>query len=190
MGWAVGSVDGSAHDWGVKSLAYPKNQEGKAFKAIRDFMISAHEQYLFERVYYEQTFLPREERDEHGNLKSREGAFADRFVQFGLTAVIMGTCEELGLPHYQVPIHSWRKRFIGTAKALPGLKGHRATKWFKDQAIAACCKRGWLVDDHNAAEALGILDYALCTCDRSYKVRTDSIFRRAEDAMADARAVA
>ncbi|ALJ98291.1 Hypothetical protein BIBO1_0908 [Brucella inopinata BO1] len=64
---------------------------------------------------------------------------------------------------------SWRSFFIGVTQApksvTDGLEGPKKTgkarQWLKDQAVAACKARGFETIDDNAAEAIGILFWAL-----------------------------
>jgi hypothetical protein len=67
---------------------------------------------------------------------------------------------------YGVPIQSWRKHFLGrgsgfkrdhTKKGKPYLPGEDP----KEIAIQKCGEFGWFTDVADAAEACGILDYAL-----------------------------
>jgi len=41
-------------------------------------------------------------------------------------------------------------------------------------------ERGWYVTYHDEAEALGLLDFTLCSIDSLYAGRTDPVFRRVE----------
>lgn len=106
--------------------------------------------------------------------------FATREQQSMVVGLIAATARRFNCEYRQVLIADWRKRFLGTTKALPGLKGDKARKWFKDQAIVACARRGWDITQEDAAEACGILDFGLATISRDYASRGDRLFWRAE----------
>lgn len=53
----------------------------------------------------------------------------------------------------------WRKHFIGRGSAPLGVLNKR--KWLKAAVIDECCRRGWNPTDDNAADALGLLSYAM-----------------------------
>jgi hypothetical protein len=96
-----------------------------------------------------------------------------------LPAIIMHICYEAKIPYAWVAIDDWRERFLGTKRAPPGLVQREArTKWFKDSALSTCLQHGWLVEDHNAAEALGIMYYGLCCASPAFLRRSGPEYRR------------
>ena len=44
----------------------------------------------------------------------------------------------------------------------------------------ACQARGWMVENDNVADALGIMNFGCCIIDPNYAVRQGPLFRRAE----------
>lgn len=82
------------------------------------------------------------------------------------------TAEKVAFQHgaraYKVSISEWRKHFIGRGG---GFKRDPATKKYlpgenpKELAIQQCARYGWHTDVADAAEACGILDYALSITD-------------------------
>lgn len=75
----------------------------------------------------------------------------------------------------------WRARFIGQARAPASITRSEArTSWLKDQAIKACVDRCWYVTEHDEADALGMLDFAMAAVDQDYRHRTDPLARRAD----------
>lgn len=70
---------------------------------------------------------------------------------------------------YKVLIQEWRKHFIGRGA---GFRRDPATKRYlpgedpKELAIQQCARYGWHTDIADAAEACGILDFALAEMDR------------------------
>ena len=82
---------------------------------------------------------------------------------------------------HAVAIQSWRSHFLGVAQAPKGMaKGDVRTNWLKDAAIKKCMERGWLVQYHDEAEALGIMDFALACLDAGYDQKIGPYVRRAE----------
>lgn len=65
---------------------------------------------------------------------------------------------------YKVDISSWRKHFIGRGsgfKKTPDKKAYLPGEDPKELAVQTCADYGWHTDVADAAEAIGILDYAL-----------------------------
>lgn len=91
------------------------------------------------------------------------------------------TRNALGKEPTESTVQDMRKRFIGTNTVPPGLtRPDIRRQWLKDQAIKACAMRGWLVEDHNVAEALGHCDHALSTLSHRHAGKSDVLFRRAD----------
>lgn len=167
-GWAVGHPNDTKPLWGVLKLKQWGDAEGERLVEFNEWLTKTIAENGVTHLFYEAPFLPR-----HLNFHSIE-------PQFFLIGHInyVAACREI--PVQQVAMQSWRSRFLGTTKAPPGLKGDVARKELKQMALRACALRGWLVDNDNAAEALGILDFGLSTLDRKHAGRADILFRRAE----------
>lgn len=169
-GYAIGSTDGAKPVWGVFRSASWGDQEGRGLCRFYDFLEETHRSYQLDAIFYEMTFIAHQ-----SGLESQRSKFL-------LEAAInmFGFRQKIDVKH--VPLQSWRSRFLGTSKAPPHYRGNQSLsrQWFKEQAIAKCAERGWLVDDHNAAEALAICDYGLCSLSDHYVHRTAPLFRRAQ----------
>jgi hypothetical protein len=169
FGWAIGTDElDDKPKWGVEKLGMSSSNEGMIYataaKRVRTLIEWGAEKVFFEEPIH----LPTDK-------------LQLLYLTIGVPAIIMLTCQEAGVPCACVPIDEWRNRFLGTKRAPPGLNQRAArTSWFKDKAISTCLQRGWLVEDHNAAEALGIMDYGLCCVSRKYLTRTGPIHRRAQ----------
>ena len=79
---------------------------------------------------------------------------------FGLSAIADMAFHNLGLMRghdiqavYEVPPQTWRKHFLG--------KGRGPREEMKAAALTRCRQLGFEPDDDNAADALGLLDYAM-----------------------------
>lgn len=84
----------------------------------------------------------------------------------GLGAIVEKFAYQTKALAYAVDISTWRKHFLGrgsgfkrdkTKKGKPYLPGEDP----KELALQRCEQYGWHTDIHDAAEACGILDYAL-----------------------------
>ena len=168
FGWAVGYRGMAKPVWGVEKLPKPAGREGVTFIHMSDLLNKIITEHDVERVFFEQTFLPNNDQ------------LGIRYQQIGLMTHIQSVCERAGVRSMQANIRDWRKRFIGKTKSPPHLKGHHSRQWWKDQSVKSCFERGWVTDDDNAADALGIMDFGLCCVDPRYTQQTDALFRRAE----------
>lgn len=99
--------------------------------------------------------------------------------QNAVIAVVWLAAELNGIPVAPIDVNAMRSRFIGTSH-ITGLQGEALTKELKQRAVKACAMRGWLVEDHNVAEALGHLDYALSVVDRRHAGKMDVLSARTE----------
>lgn len=165
-GWAIGAPNGKPL-WGLLKLKKWGDDEGERLVEFDIWIRKIITEHHITHVFYEAPFLPG-----HGNFHSIE-------PQFFLIGHINYVSALHKLPVQQVAMQSWRSRFLGTTKAV-GLKGEAARKELKQMAIRACAIRGWLVENDNCAEALGILDYGLSALDRKHAGKADILFRRAE----------
>lgn len=78
----------------------------------------------------------------------KAGINAGRLL-IGLASVTEMIGERRGLRVYEVASNTVRKHFCGDGRAQ------------KDDVVAECRRRGWEPVDHNAADALALLDYAV-----------------------------
>jgi hypothetical protein len=99
-------------------------------------------------------------------------------MQIGAINMVAYSC---AIPVWEIDVNQMRERFIGHTKAPPGLVLNGSGRdWLKHKAVAECAKRGWFTDDHNVAEALGHLDFALSTLSKRHASQSDVLFRRIE----------
>lgn len=167
FGWAVGSDEiDSVPKWGVINLGQAGSNEGLMYELCAQ-RVRAMRDMGVQKIFFEKP------------IKFPHDKIAGDMIKFGVPAIILHTCYLLKIPCAWVEVDDWRDRFHGTNKAPPGLTQQDARRqWWKETAISTCLQRGWIVDDDNAAEALGIMDYGLCTLSRKYQSRTDPVFRR------------
>lgn len=170
-GWAVGSTEGERPTWGVFRQLPWRDDEPERLAQFRDWLVETARYHGVTHLFYESPIDPRG----LSFIKSFDTT-AKQSMQIG---IILMVAHDLKLTVAQVPIDSWRSRFMGATK-VPGLKGDHARKELKLMALKACALRGWYVEENDAADALGVLDYGLATLSRKYAGSADVIFRRRE----------
>lgn len=168
-GWACGSTDGARPTWGVFQLPSWGTEEGKHLHSFKKFLDRTITDYRPDVLFYEDGFIGAQGSISQSSKAQMNGLIWERAYVYNVRL-------------FKVPIGSWRKRFLGTTKAPPHerVKRDGNRKWLKQKAVEVCSQRGWLVEDDNAAEALGIMDFGLACISTEYAGKTDSIFRRLE----------
>lgn len=168
-GWAVGRPLEVKPSYGLFALPPWGDDEGHRICSFEDWLTTKIKSAGVTHLFYE---APVDISFKRFDITIKQGA------QIGY---IWGTAYRCGkIPVAEIPVDSWRSRFLGTTKAPPGLKGDNARQALKQMALKACAMRDWLVDDDNIAEALGLLDFALSTLSQRHAGHRDPIFRRAE----------
>lgn len=103
----------------------------------------------------------------------------------GLGAIVEKFAFQTKALAYAVDIATWRKHFIGRGsgfkrdQAKPGkVKPYLPGEDPKELAIQRCEQYGWHTDIHDAAEACGILDYALSIIPDYHRPWRDQLLMR------------
>ncbi len=171
LGWAIGNNGMKRPHFGLLPLPAGRSDDGLACSALARWLNERIDEHGISHFFYEEPLLP-----PGSSLRSR-------LVIFKIDGIIEMVGHDRRIGVFEAGISDWRKRFIGTNRAPPSFQHPKgaSTQWFKQRAIEEAAKRGWLTDDHNVAEALGIMDYGLCCIDRSYVSQTDPFNRRAEE---------
>lgn len=156
--------------WGVQEFDSYGENGVMLVRSVRKFMISKLEIVRPDFVYCEQIVI----NAKHINLPVT-------YQQFAVVAGIEAACDFVGCECFMVDIGTWRKRFLGRGNA-PKWAVDR-TDWLKDAAKRAALERGWLIDNHHAAEAAAIWDYGAAHCDIEYRRKTAARVTRARMAM-------
>jgi len=167
-GWAIGTPCDGKPVWGVFTLPTWGNHEGERLLSFWRWLRTTLADNEISHCFYEDYV---EVRGKSYDVAMKQG------MQIGIIELL---CAEMNIPLKVVPVAAWRTRFLGTTKATPGLKGVYEAEDLKQKALRACALRGWLVEEHHAAEALGILDYGCCTLSKKHAGAADPIFRRAQ----------
>lgn len=160
LGWALGSPDMNRPTWGSFKLPSTGENVGRFVIAFDEWLTNLVDAAPIDQIVMEASILP--DNTQRSTL----------LKLYGLAI----KCEELGerrgIDVSEVRMQSWRKHFIGRAIAPTSIKGADRRRWIKRACMDACRARGWDVEDDNAADALGILDYSLCLISQPYRART------------------
>jgi hypothetical protein len=143
VGFAHAGPDSDMPKWGVYHLSR-RSMEG----SLRDWLQTMITVLPIGRVIYEAPFIGR--------------SSSDLMKILSLPAIIRLVCEDGDVPCEMVSTTQWRKHFMGISRAPDGLKKHMRRKWLKDECMRSCVERDWFVTKDDEADALGILDWALC----------------------------
>lgn len=84
----------------------------------------------------------------------------------GMWACVLGECHRNGVSVVKADISSVRRHFLGkhlTTKHFPHLSAAHAKAEIKRSVMNRCRALGWDVEDHDAADAAAIWDYACAT---------------------------
>lgn len=154
IGYAYGAIGG------VPTRGVRRNPEyGEATillgESVYDWTVNLIKSSGAERVYFEQV------------LVRRVGLHLPTlYNQFMVANAIQLAALDCGLKHdiYDVDIADWRREFYRGSRPTK-TKDDQSAQW-KEMALIECADRGWLVDDHNAAEACGIWFFGCCHSDR------------------------
>jgi len=189
MSWSVLAVDQSATStgwahltkgqntptWGRLTLPPWKDQEGARLWAWFTWLGKMATDLKITHLVLESTFIPMHNED----LTQRIAQYG----QIGMADAVAHLCTtERGqvVDFSVVSPGQWRKAFLGSADAPKGLVKHQRRAWLKDKAVTECHKRGWLVENNDSADALGILAYACGAIDPAFAVQQGPLFRKAE----------
>lgn len=189
MSWSVLAVDqsmtstGWAHlrdgqqtpTWGIFTQPSWEDREGEMLWKWFSWLGKKVSELQVTHLVLEDTFRP----DHQENLTKGIAQYG----QLGMASAVAHLCTaERNHPvEFTVAASkTWRATFLGSAEPPRGLVKHQRRAWFKDRAVSECHKRGWMVSSNDAADALGILDYACSAIDPRYASQAGSLFRRAE----------
>jgi hypothetical protein len=104
---------------------------------------------------------------------------------YGFYVIALEIAETRALSLSEINVGTWRKHFIGTARASMKKPDGSASSpswrktWIKNAVIAKCQERGWPATANDAADALGLLDYARSMGDAPYSLSTTPLFGEA-----------
>lgn len=147
-GWASWTPGMEQPACGTWELGGELTPPGLAFLRLHQRINEIHSLTPIECLIYEKPLDPA--------TMGRHSSFDIAFILMGLAAHVDSYCEAKRIPRLS-SVHqaTWRRHWIGPMKR--GTKSMR----LKDFAVERCRQLGILPGKHDAAEAVGILDYRL-----------------------------
>lgn len=164
-GWALHNQTMQRPFFGALRVPGGKDNIGAALSAMLTFLQDIHDKMTAQgqpitHIFYEKPFIP-------GQVNSDT---SERLM--GLCAVTQLFAYRIGTTScYSIDISEWRKHFIGRGagfKRTPDKKQYLPGHDPKELAMQQCARFGWHTDIADAAEACGVLDYAISMMDRSF----------------------
>lgn len=176
-GWAHYLKGDKAPTGGLFSLPSWGEDQGRHLDAFYRWLYNKVWDLHVTHLAFEEPVLPQ-------GLDYREG-FGNLLAKYGLPAVIEMVGNNQGIPpdhRLLVNQSSWRTRFWGKDRPLKGLTKQARTNWLKERSLQACDERGWLVAPrkHHIADAMGVLNEALCCIDQRWAANATPLFNRAQ----------
>jgi len=168
IGWAYGPPGGVPVRGVRENPDYGENT-ARLGANVRDWALHLIKSSGAERVYFEQIIV------------RKFGLSAPvLFAQFKVACAIETAAELAGLQDdaYEVDISDWRREFY-LGRRPPKDADSQSEVW-KHMALRECANRGWLMEDHNTAEACGIWHYGCLHADRRFRTTQKVHGRRAE----------
>ena len=169
-GWAVGWPGMQRPFWGVHDTVGDwDGREGAHLHAWRRFLEARFDEHRVTCIAMELPFID-------GKAFNFNGTVAVLQMQ----GIALQLAHARGIDAKGVPIPSWRAHWLGQAIAPKHLAQKERTPWLKEQAMRRAADRGWYVQHHDEAEALGIMDFALACLDADYDHKVGPAVRRTE----------
>lgn len=167
-GWAFWQPGMERPHHGTWKLPGGADAIGEKCVALHRKLADLHSFSPFDRVYMEAAIQP-------GGLQGFTNVQTVHLL-VGLCSHVESFCSAYGLRCRQVPNSSWKKHFFGR-----GVRGKMDSKAFKQMSMAQCHALGWFPDTIDAADSLGILDYAIHLSGTPTPWQDRSVFRGAID---------
>jgi Holliday junction resolvasome RuvABC endonuclease subunit len=167
-GWAH-MVKDQAPTWGLFQMGAWEDQEGERLLAFEKWFDDLLAELKPSHCFIEKPF-------ELGRYNSN---LTEQLARYGIVAIIAMACSYHKIELATVTNPQWRAKFLGAEEPPKGLVEHQRRAWLKDKSKKACLERGWLIDNDNVADALGILNFGVMTLDPIYSIRQGPLWRRA-----------
>ena len=174
-GWAHLAKGQRAPTWGKFTLPSWQDREGECLWKWFTWLGEKATELKITNLILEDTFIP-----------THNETLTQRIAQYGqigmadAVAHLCNTSKGMAVEFTVVKPGVWRAAFLGSAQPPKGLVQHQRRTWLKERAVAECHRRGWSVDSHDVADALGILAYACGAIDPAFATQQGPLFRRAE----------
>jgi hypothetical protein len=168
IGFCIGSdADGARPSWGLWQPPDYGESDELLIRDVRKWAMTTIKSSGAEILFFEQIIIDHR----HVNIPVTH-------KQFAVVAALMCAAADTGIACYEIEISKWRKRFLGKANAPKHAASGR--DYLKEAAMRECLNRGWLIDDHNIAEAVGIWEYGMAFASPEFHKRTKADVVRRE----------
>lgn len=181
-GWAHWLKGEKSPSGGLFSLPSWGDEEGKFLNKWRTWLADMIWDRQVTHLYIEDTSFALLHRDKDGTewgLKHHEDT-TEKLATFGLMCNALQAADKANIEAYLVEPRVWRNRFWGTERPPKSYTPSARRSWLKERSKQSCIERGWIIENHNIADAHGILDFAMCCVDPLYESRSGPLFRRAQ----------
>lgn len=168
IGWCVGEP-GARPSYGWRENPDYGENTARLGKSVFDWLVQFCKSAGVDRIFFEQVLVRR-----HGlHMPTLQ-------KQLRVVGAIEFAAIELGLIDdvFEVDLADWRREFY--AGRRPPKDADSQSKAWKELSLVECADRGWLIEDHNIAEACGIWHFGCCYSDRRYWTTQKVHKRRAE----------
>lgn len=175
-GWAALSQGQDRPTWGKFSLPGWENAEGERLHQFYEWLGRKVVDLNVTHLVAESMFTP-------ADHAQSDTAQIGRWGLIGICDMVRYVCNSkrgMNVDFSMVTSTTWRKAFLGSANPPKGLVKSQRRTWLKAKAIEACHSRGWLVENDDTADALGILAYACSAIDPGYAAKQVGLFKRKE----------
>lgn len=147
--------------WGTKDFESYGENEQLLMRDYEKWFVALIERARPDKIYFEQVIVRKFGFD-----------FKVFYQQVAVVCTIMFVAMKAGIDAEQIDISVWRARGLGKANK-PKWASRGEDDWLKEAAKMACFdNHGWLIEDHNAAEAALIWDYGSACASREYRGQT------------------
>lgn len=172
-GWAAWQTDQNSPLPACDAVRLPgkAGEVGPSTEGLRLLLNELNRRYVFTHIFFEAQHIPAPKK-KGGGTKSINIETVYKLISLG--GMAEWWAYKMKVPVFKVEIGTWRKHFLGRGSgfAKAGLDG-------KEEAIRKCEAIGVFTSDHNAADAVGILDYSLTLFDNvTPPWRDKAIFER------------
>lgn len=167
LGWAAGDVMEGEPMWGSHRLPSTGEDIGTFLKAYHLWLIAKLKEVEPALVLMEAP-MP-------GGGKTNMSTIAKLWNLCGHTEFV---CAMKGIRCLQASVNEWRPAFVGPGKGRIS-KPKTVAERLNYPVIQACRQRGWMLEDDNEADALGLWVYGVRFVAPGHETRFDPLSRGA-----------
>jgi hypothetical protein len=153
LGWACWGPGSSAPE--ARTIDVSASNEGHTYHKTRIRVLEVLD--TGDRVAIEGAVMPMGQ------------SIESRLVLYGIRAIILQVCCELGIRPLELPPQTWRSRYLGVTQAPRSVPKTKRRQWIKERAVTEARRRGWGDVGPDAAEALGMVHCLRAEIEPSYR---------------------